>query len=416
MRNVCNLGVRVPVDNFGGFHDADLLDDLGRMTYGLFSEEIISPSPNPDAYTEYGTDILGLRVSRPVGPVEIGAAMRFDSGLWWYSLADIDIPALNDWIDTTGSTSDWFALGKSEWLCGGDVSATFGPVSCWVEYLDYRYTGGVTAGNKENDARDGNGPIDLDMGDRGGHLSGADIEIRALEFLGLGLNYSSQLYSTPDKAGVYLQPGPSTDGDGRVEMEYLTMAPNSTASWWEGLEFRLNLDRYFPILLFGGKEQLRDDFTGMSRDTQKFGFSAKGSFLWDFIVYDLYSHWAKAEYGDGATGAELLSKYAIDVCLTDNWYIGLDVAYHSASEKTEGDSTLFDGVSMPVFTYVQFRPVENVRMEIFWGVHPMMANGWIAGRREFIDEYIRENGASFVEAWEELEDVRQIGFRGEIDF
>lgn len=393
-----------------------LLDDLGRPTYGPFMEETVTPSPNPDAFTEYAIDVLGARASRPVGPLKLGVSLRMDSGNWWYSYADLDLPSLDDWIDSTGSTSDWFAIGRTEMLYGGDLHLEMDLFDVWTEYLGYSYKGGVVAGNRENEARDDNGPIDLQLGSREGYLGGAGIEFKLFDMMKIGGEYSSLMYSPPEDSGLYLNPEPSTDGDGRIDMSYYELVPDSSKIWWEGLDVKIGLMKYFPITIHGGLEKLDDGFAGVRRDVSKLGFETKGSVLWDFLLYDIYGDWASAEYSDGGTQTEFLSKYALSVNLTDNWYFGIDAVYHTVKKIDENDSTLWDGISTPVYTYVQYSPVENVRMQIYWGVHPAMANGWIAGRREFVDEYIRENGATFAEAWEKLEDVRQIGFRGEIDF
>lgn len=393
-----------------------LLDDLGRPTYGLFAEEVVTPSPNPDAFTEYATDILGARVSRPVGPVEIGASLRMDSGNWWYSYANLTLPALDDWIDSTGSTSDWFALGKTEWLYGGDLRFDDDAISAWVQYLGYDYYGGIVAGNRENDARDDNGPVDLELGARKGHLGGTGFDVGVLDWLNIGGKYSSLMYSPPEDNGVYIEPIPSTDGDGRVDMAFFDMTPEESKSWWEGYQLNVTLDKYIPLTLYGGLDKSKDAFSGTQRDAIQYGFSLKGSFLWDFLLYDIRADWADAEFADGATQAEFLSKYAFAIHLTENWHLGFDAAYHSISAVSADDSTMWDSSASPFFAYLQYSPVENVRMQVYWGFHPAMANGWVAGRREFIDGYIRENSASYAEAWEELGKIRQIGFRGEMDF
>ncbi len=393
-----------------------LLDDLGRPRYGLFIEEAITPSPDPNEYAEYAIDILAGRISRPFGPIDIGASLRRDYGNWWYSYANLDLPALDDWIDSTGSTSDWFAVGKTEMLYGGDVNLELDFLSAWAEYVEYSYKGGVVAGNRENDARDNNGPIDLELGARDGHLAGAGIEFGFFDLIEIGGEYSSLIYSAPEDSGFYLNPEPSTDGDGRIDMGYYGIVPDISVIWWEGFDVSVGINRYLPLTVYGGLEKIDDSFGSIRRDVNKFGFAIKGSLLWDFFLYDIYGDWASAEYSDGSTQLEFLSKYALSLNLTDNWYIGIDAVYHTMKADSSDGTTMWDDVSIPVFTYIQYSPVENVRMQIYWGVHPAMANGWVAGRREFIDDYMRENDASFATAWEELEDVRQIGFRGEIDF
>jgi len=396
--------------------DGALLDGLGRPTFGLFAEDVISPSPNPNAYTGYSTDILAARISRGIGPAELGASLRMDSGNWWYSYASMSLPELSEWVDSTGSTSDWFALGKTEWLYGADLRLKIGPTSLWTEYLLYDYVGGVVAGNRENDARDNNGPIDLELGARKGNLGDVGFGIDLFDLAIIGGKYSSLVYSAPKDSGVYLEPAPSISGSGRVDMTYFELVPEVSTTWWESYDLEIGLQRYFPVTLRGGIEKSADSFTDTRRDVRKLGFFAKGSILWDFVLYDICGDWANAEYADGATQFEFLSKYALSINLTENWYVGVDAVFHAIEAISAEDSMLWDGVSKPLFAYIQYSPVQNVRMQVYWGFHPSMANGWVAGRREFVDTYMRENGATFVEAWEELDKVRQIGFRGEIDF
>ena len=389
-----------------------LLDGLGRLRYGLFREDVISPSPDMALYTEYGTDILGLRASRRIGPVGLGGVLRRDAGTFWNALADLSIPALDSWVDSTGSESDWFALGNSEWLYGGYASFGIGPAELWAEYLEYSYSGGVVAGNKENDARDGNGSIDLDLGKTSGRMGAAGLAVKPSEKTEFELGYSSQFIAAPEDSGIFFQPAPSQDGDGHIDISTIPIAPDMHPTWWESYFATARVDWPFELWGRGGIERTRDNLSNIHRDVNRFGAGARGTVLWELLGIDLLSDWAFAKTPDGAKQRESLSKIGLRLHISDQWFIDLDAAYHKI--YLEADSIEDD--ALPIFASIIFMPVENVRMELFWGVHPKMANGWRAGRREYIDEYMRENDASFAEAWEALEDVRQIGLRGEIDF
>jgi len=394
----------------------NLIDNLGRFEFSPFREEIINVAPAPDAYTEYGTDILGARVSRPVGPLIGGGSLRFDSGTWWYALTDLDIDVLDDWIDSTGSESDWFALGNSEWLYGGDIAFGSELLNLWVEYLGYSYSGGVVAGNKENDAGDNNGPIDLDLGKIAGHMGGGGLSLDPVKNLSFSIGYSSILLEAPTDSGLYLRPVPSIDGDGRIDMDYIPIDSDIGNSWRESYFARAEIENPISLWSQGGMEKSRGFIFGGYREATTFGLGAKGSVIWNFIGYELSSKWAYAKSPlKDITERESLSGISLRLRLTDNWYFSANTAYHTCYYSLQ-DSVLCDDRSLPVFVSVQYKPVDNVCMEIYWGVHPEMANGWPAGRREFVERYMRDNDANFAQGWEALEDIRQIGLRGEIDF
>jgi len=394
----------------------NLLDDLGRPRYGPFTEELITPSPDPDAYTEFGTDILGLRVSRPLGPVSVAGLFRYDTGTFWDALSNLEISSLDEWIDSTGSESDWFALGNSECLYGADISGNFDALAIWAECLAYSYSGGVVAGNRENDALDGNGPVDIKLGNLAGHLAGAGLTVKPSHKLMFQIGYHSQNIYSPEDSGFYIQPAPSTDGDGRVDIDLINITPDMGVTWWEAFSAKATVD--WPISLWakGGIEKFRNRFSETSRNAMSFGAGARGSLLWRFIGYDIYSNWATAKYADNSRSSEMLAKFGMRLHIAENWFFLIDMAYHNCYCENSTDSVLYDETSLPVFTSIRYEPVENVRLELYWGVHTEMANGWRAGRREFVDNYMREQGASFTGAWRALEDVRQIGLRAEIDF
>ena len=397
-------------------HDGSLLDGLGRLRYGLFREDVIDPEETPGLFTQYGTDILGVGLSRDFGAVEMGAVIRRDAGTFWYSIAEMDIPQLDDWIDTSGSTSDWFALGNSELLYGGYVSTALGFTSIWAQFLQYRYSGGVSAGNRENEARDDNGPMDLSLGEFDGRMTGAGIGFRPVEKIELGVQYNSQYFSPPTNRGIFFQPAPSTDGDGRVDLNEFPIAPDMGSTWWESYSAELCADWFIQVSARGGIENMHDRFSGNRRKTWRAGILAEGSILWDFITWELDNEIAFSRPALGGTHDEALTTLALRLALTDDWFFNISAGYYRLAVDDVALLQDLNIKSRPLFSSIEFSPVENVRFELFWGVHPIMANGWPAGRREFVDNYIRKHGATYSEALIELEKVRQVGIRGEIGF
>ncbi|MCK5833375.1 glycogen-binding domain-containing protein, partial [bacterium] len=393
-----------------------LLDNLGRLRYGLFREDVIDPFLKQDVYTEYSTDIFGLSLSRRIGPLDLGVALRYDSGIFWYSLTELDIPSLQNWVDSTGSESDWFALGNSELLWGGFTKIALGPGSIWAEYLSYNYDGGVQAGNLENDAGDGNGSIDVELGKMYGHFAGLGLMVNPYDEVGFKLGYSSQVFSAPEDTGVFFLPAPSTDDDGHVDIEAIEIEPGMDPTWWESYFAQVNIDLPVKIWARGGIEAMDDHLEGNKRKVNRFGVGARGTVLWNFIGFDMFNDWAFAKLPQGVEQREALSKVGIRLHLSDQWYVNLDVAYHKIYCENALDSIEIDETAIPVFAGIQFMPVENVRLELYWGLHPLMANGWRAGRREFVEKYMNDNSVTFAESWKALENVRQIGLRGEIDF
>jgi len=397
-------------------YDCNLIDRPTSIFQGMFVEDVLASYPDPSRFTEYGTDILGVRINRSLSILDFSLVLRRDSGTWWSPLTEISIDRLDTWVDTTGSESDWFALGNSEWLYGGDISAKISMVDLWSEFLLYDYSCGVVAGNKENDNNDDNGPVNLDLGDMDGYYGGVGITIHPAEKLNFMVKYTTQFENAPSDSGIYIQPEPSTDNDGHVDIGFTDIYPEMKSSFRESYSARATIQWPITVWAQGSVEKRRDIINQNLWDATYFGFGAKGSVLWQFIGYDLYTNFASIKTLSGEKHRKMQAKAALKLHLSDTWFIIADAAYHKGYHQNAMDSVIVDDISLPVFCSLLFKPVDNVKLEIYWGIHPNMANGWPNGRREFIEQRVIEESETFSQAWETLEDQRQIGIRGEIDF
>ncbi len=130
---------------------------------------------DPLVYDNTGTDVIGARFKWPTGPVTLGATWTSERDAWWVKYGGENaIPELDDYIDQTGSTSDWFELVTANQLGGVDV---FWPalgelLGLHGEFAYYSYRAKWDMGNKEKiEGTDlSNGEIDVPVGSTDGRV------------------------------------------------------------------------------------------------------------------------------------------------------------------------------------------------------------------------------------------------------
>ncbi len=128
---------------------------------------------DPAIYDNTGTDLLAGRLKWPTGPVTLGATWTSLRDGWWINyLGDNVIPELDDYVEETGSESDWFELSITEQVGGVDVTwpamEELLTVKAEVGYASYRARWDM--GNKEliEGSDYSNGKIDVPVGDTAG--------------------------------------------------------------------------------------------------------------------------------------------------------------------------------------------------------------------------------------------------------
>jgi hypothetical protein len=158
---------------------------LGQLTAVYANLYDYSIWNEPSAYDNTDTDLLAARAKSgplptPLGPFTLGATYASMRDGWWMSWQGTnEDPFLDAYIDSTGSTSDWFEYARTERLISGDVSwrGLTDMVGLALEYGSYGYAGRWDMGNKESVQGDelGNGAIDVPTGD----MSGTNLKVIA---------------------------------------------------------------------------------------------------------------------------------------------------------------------------------------------------------------------------------------------
>jgi hypothetical protein len=163
---------------------------------------------NPSIYDNTDTDLVGVRLKRPLGPVGLGATyVSFKDGWWMDWRGDNYSPHLQEFIDETGSSSYWFELSNEERCIGVDldwqVHETL--LGLRAEYASYRYASIWDMGNEEKvDGDDySNGVIDVEAGDMTGSLIKLELESRPLKPVRLDLEIERTSMDGMSSSPVY---------------------------------------------------------------------------------------------------------------------------------------------------------------------------------------------------------------------
>ncbi|MCD4690555.1 glycogen-binding domain-containing protein, partial [bacterium] len=143
---------------------------------GVYASEYEADTYNdPLVYDDTGTDLAAARLTRPLGPVTLGATYAMWQDGWWVGFTGTnESPHLDEHVAETGSTSDWFELVNTDRFIAFDVDWPVGDrYGVAAEYALYDYESIWDMGNKEKVEGDefGNGAIDIVAGDMSGGIA-----------------------------------------------------------------------------------------------------------------------------------------------------------------------------------------------------------------------------------------------------
>jgi len=160
----------------------------------VYANEYESDITNdPSVYDNTDTDLLAGRLTREFGPLTVGATYVSYRNGWWMDWTGTNTsPHLQAYIDSTGSTSDWFELANSEDLFGVDFALPImDRLTVSAEGAIYQYDSRWDVGNKEKvEGEDySNGAIDVEAGTMDGWLGIGAVEGSPIGLCDMRLEY-----------------------------------------------------------------------------------------------------------------------------------------------------------------------------------------------------------------------------------
>ena len=125
----------------------------GQLVYAnIYDYDIMNDPSELENYDNTDTDLLAARLKAPpAGPVHVGATYASWRDGWWIDWTGSNYsPHLQDYIDGSGSSSDWFELSRSDRWIGVDASVydVAEMFDVRAEYAVYHYECLWDMGNK----------------------------------------------------------------------------------------------------------------------------------------------------------------------------------------------------------------------------------------------------------------------------
>jgi hypothetical protein len=356
-------------------------------------------------------------------------------------------PFLDAYIDSTGTTSDWFEYSRTERWLGGDVrwKGLSDMLEVAAEYAGYGYAGRWDMGNKESVQGDGydNGAIDVPTGDMGGsYLKGVassslmgfatvrvSVERQSVDGMDAGEEYIAcaapawagdavrqltevRFGGSPLVANVY---GPAPErGDTFVE----TDATFTLGIFSLGLEFdRDSFDwTYAETLASTGSTEWQGD---ASRLAVRGRADIKPDDLWVELEYESLTHdFDYAAWQPYDTG-ELVGRAWFR--FREGWGALADVRRVSYRDVPIADGTKDESFVDPYLALL-WSPRKNIEIRLGYGVNPTTyadspVEGRGNGRERWRSEYLWDHSTTdALGAEDALEDAKVLSLMAVIAF
>jgi hypothetical protein len=170
---------------------------------------------DPNLYDNTGTDVGFGRLSRVFSLFTVGADFAVERNLWWVDFtsrvgtipANTGIPRLDDYLNNTDDTSDWFEIEDERVLYGADVTAALyeGKLLPQAEVLLGKTRQAFVTGN--NSSVDfGNGAIDVPILDRDLRMYHGSVENTQIENVRFNAEHTRMETVNPNADETALSP------------------------------------------------------------------------------------------------------------------------------------------------------------------------------------------------------------------
>jgi hypothetical protein len=412
---------------------------------------------NPDLYDNIGTDLLAARLTRPVGPVTLGATYTSWRNGWWIDWTGTNVsPDINEFrAKHPESQSDWFELADTETWLGIDFEA---PVMADLlrargEVARYGFDSRFDMGNRERVEGENyaNGAIDVPVGKTNGWIYRMILDVTPIQPLGVRVSTlwrdieamgADELYvAFAQPTWVNMVQGQYTEvGYDGSPLSLNVYGPSPKRS-----ELETELDASFTFGIF-------DLGLGYDFDDYKWTYTAplNGAFgpidtwketrnrttgrvnvsLSERVDLGLETEfvWVNYDNPDWKDPSRSQTIASADVGLWPDWKLLGNVRFARYDDfarfDTEVPGELNYGSDSFVAPYAAlvYSPRQNVEVRIGYGVNPVNyddtpVEGWDNGREWYMAKYLFDHSAfDWLDAEQALQDARTIGVMGVITF
>jgi len=379
---------------------ADTLDFVNQPTrrpIGFWSQTIVRSDEATD-FSDYSTDVFGGRICKKIAFITPGIAFRIDRNRWWLPESEITYEHFDSIYAQNDLHSDWFDLGSMEIGLAGDLSVKpLGDMlNLWGEYLHWQYRSGVDAGNHENSDNTGDSTLDISLGGQKGYLATGGIDVRLPLNLEIGISAEIEHYDSMETTDVFINPAHNDGATGRPTLTYEALPQYDKLSLDISLGYsldnleasvefeNLNYDKsfqkesyitpQFALQLFDDKLLIRSkavvalcksDSLKKEHSTIDFIFNAKYYFVKQFAV-------------EG------------DVMLKN-------IKYNVDFADTTPSINIKENYISPYLAVI-YEPLQNINLELSYGVRPYNLHGQYTGRMEWIYDTMQNNSISYLDA------------------
>lgn len=403
---------------------------------------------DPSIYDNTDTDLLAGRLTRDVGPVTLGTTYTSWRDGWWtkYSGSNV-IPELDEYIAGTGSTSDWFALSRTEQWFGLDASVPFMDERYGVraEYSTYDYAARWDMGNREKvDGDDfANGAIDVPIGDEEGWMGTVILSGSPIPPLDLSLEARHEAIDGMETGEEFIAfDAPAWSGpmqrqytDVRYDGSPLVLGVYGPSPERDDWAYEFDGSFSMGILGLGVEYDVKDycwtypDSVESIEGTSWEGKAVRlaGVFRADIMDDRLWGEVEvermKYDLDDGLFAAnetrEIIFRGRTGIIETLGfiWDLRHIVYYEVVGDGGSHDESFFSPYAALVYS-----PRKNIEVRLGYGVNPESyvdtpVEGRGNGRERWLSGYLWDHGgASLVNAEEALEDAKTIGIMAVIAF
>ncbi len=447
-----------------GFWDFDLT--------GVYADEYEADIYNdPTIYDNTGTDLVAARLTRPLGPVTVGANYAAWRDGWWMSFQGTNSsPHIDEYLSESGTTSDWFEMANTEQFITFDVDYPINDrYGVAAGYALYNYKSVWDMGNYEKVEGDefGNGAIDIVAGDMTGGMAVLELSAAPVEPLDLSLEFVQFTLDGMEDGEEYTTAGGShfmsmgTAGWGGLwpvaqireytEVGYVgspltaaVAAPvpelDGTAIEFDGgfnlgiFDLGLEYDRLSYTAVFTDSVAALFDTDELDLTTSRFAGRARANIMDDRLWFEIAGESRSLEYDSGGEAgsfydtmeAILSGGYSIN----QDWSVLLNVRHVTYKDvpTTTADTTAVRGTTyddesfISPYVAVVFSPRPNIQLRVGYGVDPLSyidspVEGRGNGRERWCSSYMWEHGdASIIDAEDALADAKTIGLMALITF
>jgi len=400
---------------------------------------------DPDLYDNTGEDKIGLRLSKKIGPIEIGAPVWIERSMVWLDfeteagLPSTGIPALDEHRAKTNDTSTWYETETHNYNLGLDLRINLSDkfmIGGQGNYVDLQQR--FVTGNRSSETKQ-NGQLDVPFLERDRRMVLGQIDFNPSENMKFSLKHiaADMKGANPDQRMLQYN---FLDQDVANKQIYFTIedAPASTQAdstdltwdWHTGsLDLGIWLRRttydkdYAPLdLTVPADNTLTSHTEELLEATLMLGLGNTGDFLGHGEIEFAYKDADAGVASMEADSYELIFRYDRDLTRNTGFIADLRfINYSSQGNDENGDLVTDKSDFFNPFVGFRYTPIKKLELVLAYGVDPLdysiEYSGRQLGRWWFRQNYMFDHpDATLLEAENHLADAQVFTLRAQLLF